>query len=242
MREFAYDDVTIRYEVSGSGFPLLLLAPGGLDSVIEAWGRAAINPLTAYAEDFALIAMDQRNAGGSRGPFDVGDPWGSYLRDQLALADHVGAERFLVMGCCIGCSYALGLVQAAPERVVAAVLEQPIGLTEATYPGWVERRGAWAANLLAHREDLDADAAEAFSREMWDRDFVGAVDRDFVRTVTTPLLVLPGTDLVHPRETALEIADLAPGAKLVDPWKDPPEALEAATEAVRAFLSENAGR
>ena len=53
---------------------------------------AALNPLAVYAEDFRLVAMDQRNAGRSRGPLDLSDPWGSYVDDQLALMD-VDDER-----------------------------------------------------------------------------------------------------------------------------------------------------
>ena len=43
----------------------------------------AINPLVEYADDFQLIAMDQRNAGASTGPLDVVDPWASFIDDQV---------------------------------------------------------------------------------------------------------------------------------------------------------------
>jgi len=124
---FVRDETTIYFEEHGSGFPLLLIAPGGMRSAIEYWKGAAVNPWASYAEDFRLVAMDQRNAGRSRGPLDVSDPWGAYAADQLGLLDHLGIDRFLVMGCCIGGSYILKLIEQAPDRVVAAVLEQPIG-------------------------------------------------------------------------------------------------------------------
>ena len=57
--------------------------------------------------------MDQRNAGRSFGPLEVNDPWGSFAQDQLALLDHLGVERCHVMGCCIGCSFALKLLELA---------------------------------------------------------------------------------------------------------------------------------
>jgi len=226
---------SLYFEDRGEGFPLLALAPGGLSSAVDRWPQAAIDPLTACAGDFRLLAMDQRNAGRSRGPLEVVDPWGAYIDDQLAVLDHAGVERFHVIGCCIGCSYALKLIERAPERVVAAVLEQPIGLVEANHEGWVTRRSEWAAGLMEHRDDVDTASAERFGAEMFDGDFVGAVSRDFVASVEHPLLVLPGTDLVHPRETGLEIAELAPGAELLDPWKDD-EHVAAATLAVRDFL------
>src|SRR5215471_819476 len=104
MPLFEHRESSIYYEESGAGFPLLLIAPGGMNSSIDLWARAAFDPRVEYADDFRLVAMDQRNAGRSNGPLDVEDPWGSYVEDQLALVDHLGVERFHVLGCCIGCS------------------------------------------------------------------------------------------------------------------------------------------
>jgi hypothetical protein len=95
---FANGETAIYYEEHGSGFPLLLIAPGAMDSAIDLWSGATINPLDAYSGDFRLIAMDQRNAGRSTGPLEVADPWGAYARDQLALLDHLGIQSFHVMG------------------------------------------------------------------------------------------------------------------------------------------------
>ena len=47
--------------------------------------------------------------------------------DQLALLDHLGIERFHVAGMCIGGSFIMELIEAAPERVASAVMLQPIG-------------------------------------------------------------------------------------------------------------------
>ena len=58
----------IWYTVQGAGFPMLTLAPGGMQSGVSLWEAAAINPLTAYAGQYTMIAMDQRNAGQSAGP------------------------------------------------------------------------------------------------------------------------------------------------------------------------------
>src|SRR4051812_42478483 len=93
-------DVRIRYEEVGSGHPLLLLAPGGLNSAIANWGRAAaFNPMELFQNDFRMIAMDQRNAhnGESTGPVDTNDPWGTFASDQLGLMDHLGIDRFFTL-------------------------------------------------------------------------------------------------------------------------------------------------
>jgi pimeloyl-ACP methyl ester carboxylesterase len=238
---FAHGDTSIYYEESGSGFPLLLIAPGAMNSAIELWSGATINPLEVYSEDFRLIAMDQRNAGRSTGPLTVGDPWGAYARDQLALLDHLGVERFHVMGACIGGSFALKLIEQAPQRVVTAVLEQPVGVTSDNAPLYEAMWRGWGDQLVRRRADVDAAQVEAFGTRMFEGDFVLSVSRDFVRSCAAPLLVLPGVDRYHPTATGREIAELARDARLVEPWKDP-EHVGPATAAVRDFLKAHTPR
>src|SRR6202521_1558807 len=122
-------NVRIRYQEVGSGFPLLATPGGGLNSRIGIWPTAVINAMEELKGDFRCIAMDQRNATGgeSTGPVPVDDPWGAFADDQLGLMDHHGIARFFFFGNCIGGSFALKLMERAPERVVAGVLSQPIG-------------------------------------------------------------------------------------------------------------------
>jgi pimeloyl-ACP methyl ester carboxylesterase len=241
MPRFNRDGVSIHYEESGRGHPLLLLAPGGMRSEVGWWQRAALNPFAAgYAADFLLVAMDQRNAGQSSGPLDLADPWGSYADDQLALMDHLGHRSFHVLGCCIGCSYALKLIERAPDRVTAAVLQQPIGFVDdnrALFEGmWRD----WAREVLAQRADLAPEAMESFGTAMWvGRDFVGSVSREFVCSVAAPLLVLPGVDDFHPTAIGREVAQLAPNAEVLEPWKDSEALVQQAVERVRDFLREH---
>lgn len=241
MPRFAHGDTSIYYEESGSGFPLLLIAPGAMNSAIELWSGATINPLDVYSEDFRLIAMDQRNAGRSTGPLTVGDPWGAYACDQLALLDHLGVERFHVMGACIGGSFALKLIEQAPQRVVAAVLEQPVGVTGDNAALYEAMWRGWGDQLVRRRVDVDAAQVEAFGTRMFEGDFVLSVSRDFVRNCAAPLLVLPGVDQYHPTATGREIAELARDVRLVEPWKDP-EHVGPATAAVREFLEAHTPR
>jgi pimeloyl-ACP methyl ester carboxylesterase len=230
---FVHDNTTIYFEERGAGFPLLLIAPGGMRSAIEYWASAAVNPWASYADDFRLVAMDQRNAGQSRGPLDAGDPWGAYAADQLGLLDHLGIDRFLVMGCCIGGSYILKLIEQAPDRVVAAVLEQPIAVDDSNLELFEGIRRPWADQLLATRSDIDALTMDEFLAAMWRDDFVVSVTKDVVAACPSPLLVLPGVDDYHPTAAGREIATLAPHAQLLEPWKDRPEQ---STDAVRRFL------
>lgn len=121
------DGATIHYEVHGAGYPLLLIAPGGVSSQVEFWSRSAINPVAAFADTFQVIAMDQRHAGRSLAPMRPFS-YDTCNADQLAVLDHLGIERAHVMGGCIGCAHIWGLLGKSPERFTAAVCQDPVGL------------------------------------------------------------------------------------------------------------------
>src|SRR6201988_965750 len=78
-------DVRIRYEETGSGFPLLVTPGGGLNSRVSNWPTAVFNAPEALKNAFRCIKMDQRNTNGgeSSGPISVDDPWGGFADDQL---------------------------------------------------------------------------------------------------------------------------------------------------------------
>ena len=133
MPAFTHNGVTLYYEETGSGYPLLLFAPGGMNSVIEFWARMPFNPITEFSGRFRVIAMDQRNAGRSFAPVQAAG-WEEYAADAAALLDHLGIARTHIMGGCIGSSFCLALIKHAPQRVSAAVLQNPIGLTETNRP------------------------------------------------------------------------------------------------------------
>jgi hypothetical protein len=125
------------------------------------------------------------------------------------------------MGGCIGSSYCLGLCQAAPDRVSAAVLQNPIGLSADNRKNFFDMFDSWATDLQARRPDLDSASLTAFRQSMFGGDFVFSVGRDFVKTCSVPLLVLAGNDEFHPRAVAEEIVSLAPEAELVLDWTSP---------------------
>jgi pimeloyl-ACP methyl ester carboxylesterase len=238
MSVFERQGISIYYEEHGEGFPLLLLSPGGLNSTIGFWSRLPFNPVEIFPGEFRVIAMDQRNAGRSSGPLPVDDPWGGYADDQLALMDHLGIDRFLAMGCCIGCSFILKLIARAPERVVAGVMEQPIG-TDHTNPGFFGPRmyTEWGQELSARRADVTMGQVNAFGERMFAGEFIYSVDKAFLPSVQTPLLVMPGNDPAHPTGVGREVAALLPNSELLENWKAPPEVVPATIERVRQFLT-----
>jgi pimeloyl-ACP methyl ester carboxylesterase len=236
-------DVRIRYEEAGSGFPLLLIPGGGLNSRISNWSSTGpFNGMEEFKNDFRCIAMDQRNADGgeSTGPIQVEDPWGAFATDQLGLLDHLGVRDFLVLGCCIGGSFVLKLMERAPGRVVAGVLCQPIGhrpeLPDVMYDSG---HNAWGPALSARRPDITMESVDAYLHNLYRTpgDFVYSVSRDFVRSCQTPMLVMPDDVPAHPYAVAMEVAQLAPNAEVtMYPWKDPKELIPQAVERVRTFL------
>jgi pimeloyl-ACP methyl ester carboxylesterase len=162
MPVFERADVSLYYEEYGSGYPLLLFAPGGMRSNIDFWRRSPFDPTAELAKDFRVIAMDQRNAGRSRAPVSADDGWETYAGDHLALLDHLGARRAHVMGGCIGSSYCLRLIKLAPERVSATVLQNPIGLSPENRAAFYEMFDGWASELRKARPELNEAAFKAF--------------------------------------------------------------------------------
>ena len=97
--------VRIYYEEAGSGFPLLLLPGGGLNANIGFFtGNSPFNAIEEFRAEYRCITADLRNApsGQSTGPVEVDRPWESHADDQLGLMDHLGIDKFFVMGFCIG--------------------------------------------------------------------------------------------------------------------------------------------
>lgn len=222
------DDAEIHYQEFGSGFPILLFAPGGMRSEASLWHAPESGPPRAWndwtrvlAENYRVIAMDQRNAGQSQGAIEAGHGWHTYAADHLALMDHLGIDRFHTLGGCIGSSFCLRLCEAAPDRVVAQVLQNPVGLNPEAPTYFPDGFAKWTEEKRAERPALDAAAMVAFGQNMWGGDFVFCVSRDFVRGCRTPALVLPGNDTAHPRVIGLEVAELMPNAEMLVDWKGP---------------------
>lgn len=232
------DDATIHYEEYGSGYPVLMFAPGFLSSRIERWWtnpakpgvpQAWADPIPVLSPHFRLIALDVRNAGQSRGRVAADHDWRTYTRDHLALLAHLGVRRCHVFGACIGVSFAMDLAVAQPDMVSALVLQNPIGLDagnraaiEEEFDHWVRQVSGW--------ENIDENVLPAFGRNMFGGDFLFSVSREDMRECRAPVLLMPGDDLVHSPETSADIAKLAPQVEVLEDWKGPEFRDEAARQ------------
>src|SRR5215213_3018413 len=239
--------VRICYEETGSGFPLLVIAGGGLNSTMAGLKgpSSPFNPMEEFKAEYRVIAADLRNANGgqSTGPLEIDRPWDSYTDDHLGLMDHLGIGEFMVLGFCIGGPFIWNLLKRAGDRVVAGVLTQPSGFRP-TMPDLFYQNNikGWAPQLVERRPDITMEQAGAFLENMYRKnaDFVFTVTRDFVRQCHTPILILPDDVAAHPYAVAIETAHLAPNAQVsLYPWKANPEQIQLALRHVGTFLKAN---
>ena len=235
--------VRIYYEEAGSGFPLLLIPGGGLNSTIAGLKRG--DPFKAIEEfkgEYRCITADLRNAnnGQSSGPLEIDRPWDSYTDDHLGVMDHLGIDKFMVMGFCIGGPFIWNLLKRAPDRVVAAVLAQPSrSRREAGDLFYDNNMTGWGPDLVKRRSDITMETVNKFVTKMYrnNPDFVFTVTRDFVRHCQTPVLILPDDIPAHPYAVAMEAAMLAPKAEVsIFPWKEPKERIPLAIRQIHSFL------
>ena len=242
MPVYQKGDVRITYEEAGTGFPLLIISGGGLNSTIQ-WTHknAPFDAMAEFKDEYRCILTDLRNAHGgeSTGPLEVDRPWDSYTDDLLGLMDHLGIQRFMALGYCIGAPYIWNIVKRAPQRVVAAVPAQPVGWNK-EHPIYMRDLSmkSWAPELMKRDPAITPDMIEKFLVKMFPNpDFLFTVNRDFVRSCRIPMLVLLDDSPGHPYDIAWETAMLAPKSELAHyPWKNPKELIPIAVRQVRSFL------
>lgn len=236
MAVYSNGETQLAYEVHGTGFPILLIAPGGLRSERSMWRGSPLNPIAELSNYFRVVAMDQRNAGESKGPIESGHNWNTYTEDQLSLMSHLGHEQFAVVGMCIGGPYILNLLKSAPQRIVASAVMQTIGRDNnreeflAMFDGWAEQ---------LHASDPQGYPQEPLIKlrgRMFENDLTFmAMREEEIEECIKPMLILDGADTYHPAASSQRLAELQPHAQRIHEWKEPP-ALQGATEAFVAFF------
>jgi pimeloyl-ACP methyl ester carboxylesterase len=240
---FEKGNVRIHYQEVGSGFPLLVIPGGGLNSTF-AWisKGAPFNVFEEFKGEYRVVAADLRNApsGQSTGPVDVDRPWDAYTDDHLALMDHLGIKKFAVIGFCIGGPFVWNLLRRAPDRVVAGIAAQPSGFRkELPNNSYDNNMKTWGPALTKLRPDVTMETVDRFLTKMYrnNPDFVWTVTRDFCRSCQTPVLVMPDDTDSHPFSVAMETVMLAPKSEVsMFPWKDPKDRVPIAVRQVRSFL------
>jgi pimeloyl-ACP methyl ester carboxylesterase len=238
--------VRIHYEEKGSGFPLMVIPGGGLNSTIAGLDAThPFNALTEFSDAFRCVGADLRNAppGQSSGPLEIDRPWDSFTDDHIGLMDHLGIRKFMVLGYCIGQPFIWNLIKRAGDRVVAAVLAQPSGHRPEMPTQFYDRNmEGWGPAFVKKRPEYKMEQVSAFLKTMYlsNPDFVFTVTRDFVKSCRTPILVLPDDIPPHPYKVAMEVAMLASNSQVsLYPWKDTPDKIPLAVRHIRMFLEAN---
>ena len=124
------DGISTRYEVVGSGAPLLMFSPGGFDATIEKWTTqgvyARIRPVEHLSKKYSCIVFDRRESGESGGRVER-ITWSHYVAQGKGLLDHLNIQRAHIMGACMGCCPAVAFGVAHPDMTLSLVLFWPVG-------------------------------------------------------------------------------------------------------------------
>jgi pimeloyl-ACP methyl ester carboxylesterase len=130
MATATVDGITTRYEVIGSGPPLLMFSPGGFDATLEKWSTlgayARTKPMDHLPKKYTCIVFDRRECGQSGGRVER-VTWGHYVAQARGLLAHLGIARAHLMGGCMGCSPVIAYAAAYPQSVMSMILWWPVG-------------------------------------------------------------------------------------------------------------------
>ena len=124
------DGITTRFEVVGSGPPLLMFSPGGFDATLEKWTTlgvyARIKLLDHLPKRYTCIIFDRRETGQSGGRIER-VTWAHYVAQGKGLLDHLKITRVHLMGGCMGCCPVVAFGVAYPVVTLSMVLYWPVG-------------------------------------------------------------------------------------------------------------------
>ena len=124
------DGINTRYEVLGSGPPLLMFSPGGFDGTLEKWTTAGVYARTRMLDhlrqQYRCIIFDRRETGQTGGRVER-VTWAHYVAQGKGLLDHLKIKQAHLMGGCMGCCPVAAFGVAHPEAVLSMVLWWPVG-------------------------------------------------------------------------------------------------------------------
>jgi pimeloyl-ACP methyl ester carboxylesterase len=178
------DGISTRYEIAGSGPPLLMFAPGGFNAALENWSALGIyqrlDLLHHLTATYTCITFDRRESGQSGGRVER-ITWADYVAQAKGLLDHLQIEQAHVIGACVGCSSAAALAVAHPERVSSMVLYAPAGgprYRMAQHARFAQHLAFVAEHGLERVIDLAADEDRTFSSDPRVGPWAGVIRRD----------------------------------------------------------------
>jgi len=124
------DGIATRYEIIGSGPPLLMYAPAGFDATLEKWSTQGvytkIKLLDHLPKKYRCIVFDRRECGQSGGRVER-VTWADYVAQGKGLLEHLNIARAHIMGGCMGCCPVAAFGVLHPEAVLSMILFWPVG-------------------------------------------------------------------------------------------------------------------
>lgn len=227
--ELAVDGGTLRIAMAGAaetgGTPLILLHGWTLDH------RTWLPQVAGLADSHVLVTPDRRGCGRSTAPPDLARE----AEDVIAIADHLGFDRFALAGLSQGAVIALDAARKYASRLTALVVSgaplPALVLREEVIELDAYREWAAAGNLAALRRDwalhplMQAHSPEAHAllgamlADYDGRDLLAAgeapcLPRDALAMLSVPVLAMAGEhDTPWRRDCARALADIAPRAR-----------------------------
>jgi pimeloyl-ACP methyl ester carboxylesterase len=246
MATAVLDGIETRYEVVGTGAPLLMFSPGGFDATLEKWSTlgvyARVRPLDHLAKRFSCIVFDRRECGQSGGRVEP-VTWSHYVAQAAALLEHLKVGRAHLMGGCMGCAPVAAFAAAHPARTASMILWWPVGGAKYRIKGrqrFAQHLDFVDANGLQAVVDLVRRERKPFGADPRGGPWASVIARDLAfgeRYASMPLDTY--RPVVERMQAALLDRDTAPGAEpeellaldipaLVVPGKDESHATSAA--------------
>jgi pimeloyl-ACP methyl ester carboxylesterase len=241
------DGINTRYEVVGSGPPLLMFSPGGFDATLEKWSSLGVyaraRMMDHLPKHYSCIVFDRRETGQSGGRVER-VTWRHYAAQGRGLLQHLEIERAHIMGGCMGCGPVAAFGVAYPGAVRSMVLYWPVGGAKYRIAGqqrFVQHLAYVRAHGLAEVVALAASSAKSFGEDPRGGPWVSVLRHDRAFAENYARLDLEKYEaVVTGMARALLDRDTAPGAEpedlmrldipaLIVPGKDPSHATSAAS-------------
>jgi len=171
MATATIDGITTRYEILGSGPPLLMFSPAGFDATLEKWTTQSVYATTKIldhlSKNYSCIIYDRREAGQSGGRVEH-VRWAHYVAQGKGLLEHLNIKRARLIGGCMGCCPVLAFAVAHAEMVSSMILYWPVGGAKyriygrkrfADHLAYVDQFGleSVVSLVLAERKTFNAD-------------------------------------------------------------------------------------
>ena len=193
--------VRIRYEVEGSGSPLVLLL--GLTGYLEWWQE--LGYVDSLKDKYKLILIDLRGHGGSDKPHD---PEAYRLKllaeDVVAVLDDLGISKAHFLGYSMGGRIGFGLAKYAPTRFQSFIIggQRPGEISQEETGWWLQllEKGMDAVTAMFETEiimtpemktRLLANDAKALSAMLMAPDYRASLE-EVLPSITVPCLIFVG--------------------------------------------------